>query len=336
MAERSDPCAVHGAEPSVTHCASCDASMCDACFRFLVRFEPSCVRCAYEIRTRARRRISLGVFVGLVAVGGAAVGGIRIDHSLAVPVAALTGLLGLGLGIWLVHGALAEDPAAQLKARTDELPAPGVTASRQRIRAARARRAVAALAPAISGRATVLGILAAMAFAAVSFPVGLRLPRWVEVEVVLAAWWLMATVALCTLLYRGYRVEDDHFFYAPRLPDHAAKFWKDGADCSSGCDPGCAADGCEGAVALIGVVLIAALITLLSLVVAWLIVELALPLAFLAFYVTLLAAVRRVARDRHDCRGRLGASLRWGALWSTLYFAPPALVVWMIRLATLR
>jgi hypothetical protein len=77
--------------------------MCDACFRFAVAGAPICVRCAHERATRARRRVSLGVFTVLVSIGGAAVLGVRVaDAGWALPLAGLTALLGAVLGARLL------------------------------------------------------------------------------------------------------------------------------------------------------------------------------------------------------------------------------------------
>lgn len=103
MPPMAEQCAVHGATESVAACGWCAVRMCDACFRFAVAGAPICVRCAHERATRARRRVSLGVFTVLVSIGGAAVLGVRVaDAGWALPLAGLTALLGAVLGARLL------------------------------------------------------------------------------------------------------------------------------------------------------------------------------------------------------------------------------------------
>lgn len=323
----AEHCAVHGATESVARCGWCAARMCDACFRFAVAGAPICVRCAHERATRARRRVSLGVFTALVSIGGAGVLGVRVaDAEWALPLALLTALLGAVLGVLLVGAGVKHARAQPALQRREELTAwtPRLAAH---ARAARARRALAALAPSLSARSTALAALAAMVFSSVSFPALLRLPRWLELEAVLALWWLGTTLGLFVLLYRGYRIEDDHFFQAADVPRISSGL--ESVD-PSGCETGCG-DGCGDVLGMIALALAAALLAVCSLFVAWLLVELALPLLFLAFYSAVLLALRRAARDRHDCPGRWLPSLRWAITWSSLYLAPIAALLWVLH-----
>jgi hypothetical protein len=302
--------------------------MCDACFRFVVAGAPICVRCAHERATRHQRRVSLGVFTGLASIGLAGLLGIRFGNTeLSLPIAIATGFLGVACGLLLaLAGAKHAREQEPVQRREDVMSrAPSRV---PRVRVARARRAVAALSPGISAQTTAMAVLAAMIFSIVSFPALLHLPGWLELEIVLAIWWLAGTLALCALLYRGYSIVDDHFFQAPRIP--RVRSAADTIGDVSGCDLGCS-DGCDEVVALIGLALAAALLVACSFFVAWLLVELALPLVFLVFYSAVLLVLRRASRDRHDCRGRIFTSLRWAVTWSSLYFTPIAGLVWALH-----
>jgi hypothetical protein len=71
------------------------------------------------------------------------------------------------------------------------------------------RRAARRLSPPVSAPAAVAVVGGALVVLAAAVPGALRLPRWIELEVVLAGWWLVWTVALSALLYRGFRVAGD-------------------------------------------------------------------------------------------------------------------------------
>lgn len=302
--------------------------MCDACFRFLVLRKPICVRCAHERRTRARRNVSLWVFVAVVsAVGGWLLA--RRDEYLVV--ALCSGAIGCVVGLLMaIHVLRRQDPGDGISHRSASDEWDPVDPSRRDKTRARYRRLVAHLAPTISGRATALITLATMALTAAAFPLVLNQPRWVEFEWTLLAWWTMAAFSLSALLYRGHEIEDDHFF---QTPSGLGRDTLDGANQLGGCDPVVFdfADGCEGIVG-VAVAALALVFTLLAaLFAAWLLVELVIPIVFLTFYVTTLAAIRRAARDRHDCEGNVPRSLRWALTWATLYIAPIATLVWLLH-----
>jgi hypothetical protein len=66
---------------------------------------------------------------------------------------------------------------------------------------------------------------------------------------------------------------------------------------------------------------------------AWLVVELVLPVTFLLAYGLLLAAIARVANDRHGCEGSVGRALFWGFGWASVYLGPLALLVALVHQA---
>jgi hypothetical protein len=183
---------------------------------------------------------------------------------------------------------------------------------------ARIARVAAAAVPTVSARTTALVVGAALIASAVLLPVSLKLPRWLEVEVVLGAWWAMLVVGLGVLLFRGTRFHEDHRFRIRfDLPELGG-----GLDVG---DPGCSdIEGCAGIV--IGVVL-----AVLAFVAAWIVIELLFPVVFFLLYWLVVKAIARVANDTHGCAGNLGCSLQWGVLWATVYTLPLALVVWGIH-----
>jgi hypothetical protein len=324
-------CAVHGGTESIAACSGCGTRMCDACFRFLVLLKPICVRCAHERHTRARRRVSLGVFVPLTCFATAWIlwqkNAFDSDHGIALlAIAFVCAALGSWLAIAASSGTGAADEISR-RLRNDEWVSG--EPSRSEIRRARLRMIADAFSPTLSGRTTAMVTLATMALTAAGFPWLLNQPRWVEVELTLLAWWAGAALALWALLFRGYRIDDDHYFHAPnRIGADAVEGM---SDSTGGCDFGF--DGCEVVTTPLSALFAAAFLVLAAILVAWVVVELIIPIVFLAFYVTTLAAIRRASRDRHDCAGDPGRSLRWALTWATLYIAPIAVLVWLLHRA---
>jgi hypothetical protein len=74
-----------------------------------------------------------------------------------------------------------------------------------------------------------------------------------------------------------------------------------------------------------------ALVLAVALGVAWVFVELAMPLAFLLSYWLFMRAIGRVANDRHGCEHDLAKALGWGALWATIYVLPVAALTWALH-----
>jgi hypothetical protein len=163
---------------------------------------------------------------------------------------------------------------------------------------------------------------------------GLHLAPWVRFELVMAVWWLVWTVALARVLYQGVRVSDD-------LQPHQPRSWFGGGARSSGRsresgggnwwylgDLGGAGELGEGCLWVIGIVLAIGVIVVL----AWLLVEIIVPLLAFVFYAMIRGMLARVANDDHECTGQGVKAVLWGAVWATLYTAPLALLVWVIHL----
>jgi hypothetical protein len=307
----------------------CSRGLCDDCFRFRADGSPACARCAYEISTRSQRRASLAVAFVLAAWGAALwmvrKAGLWAEEPIVVVlVAVLAPIIGVLIAKSARHSSdvRIENRAADEPVTVEEIE-PGGSPYRARI-----RRVVQAASPKISGRATALVVALSFVAAAAVVPASLKLARWVEVEIVLGAWWAMVATTLTVMLYRGFRIRDDYVYFLPWSSPPGAKKGFGGIDLDltgcggSGCD-GCSSDG-EGLVIALAVG--AALIVAFG--AAWILVELALPLFFLVFYALFMRAIARVANDRHECEDDLARSVGYGLLWATVYLLPLSLATW--------
>jgi hypothetical protein len=81
-------------------------------------------------------------------------------------------------------------------------PPPGLQEERHRLR--------------LSGKATAFGLVMAFLITAILIPAVLRLPTWIDYEIVLVVWWGIWMAVLTTLLHQGKRVADDHQLPPPR------------------------------------------------------------------------------------------------------------------------
>ena len=306
---------------------------------------PSCTRCAYEASTRPQRRVSLAVsflgFAGAMAFWAVR----RHDAWTAHPALLVAGVL-VALVVSGLLLASARDPQGRIVASRDpddEAPIEAAYEGGAHPYRARARRVLLAVSPRVSGKLTALVVGASLLASAVLLPASVRLPRWIEAEVVLTLWWLIVAATLVVLLYRGFRLQDDLVYFAPwdrpgppaavagKTPHVPARTSGRGMSWADGCVPdvgdGCGAidgEGCVGAVlvlVLLGVALGA----------AWVLVELAMPLALFVIYALLMRAIRRAASDRRGCAGRLGPSLAWGVVWATVYVVPLAVLTWALH-----
>lgn len=311
-------------------CTSCGRPLCDACFRFTMGERAACALCAYEAATRPQRRVSLAVTVLLFTFGG---GGWLVreerlwqQNPAAVVGAAALGVLVAAILLWTATtgstGPLAHrEPGDPLPG--DDDPAGAGPPHPYR---ALARRAILAVSPRLSGKLTALVVLGSMALAAVLVPASLGLPRWIEAQLVLAAWWLILAVTLVILLYRGFRLRDDLVVFLPWNRPKGAGTSSGSPDAAwlDGCSVGGEGEGC--AFAFVALVLVVAFYFA-----AWLLVELALPIAGLLAYSLFMRAVGRVAGDRHGCAGDLTRSCRWGIYFATLYLVPLAGLTWLVH-----
>jgi hypothetical protein len=185
-----------------------------------------------------------------------------------------------------------------------------------------------------SGKWSVAALVVSFIVTAVLVPVAAHLPRWVEVELVIGAWWAVWVCALAYLLHRTCGISDDATApSSPRWLRGRSGSSSDSSSDASGClhlaDPGCAdlslaGEGCAQAV--IAVVCIALIVVGASLV-----VELVIPgLAFL-MYVLIRGMLARALSGREDCQDSVVRSLLWGTFWATVYTLPLALAVWGVH-----
>jgi hypothetical protein len=187
--------------------------------------------------------------------------------------------------------------------------------------------------PRLSGKASAAWLVICFGLTAALIPMVLRLPRWVDFEIVLALWWAIWLAMLTRLLYTGQRVTDDHQMREPRIwfssdkpkqkeqKKDADGGWWDGF--SWGLVVGDGEAMVYGCLIVIGLIILAGL--------AWFLIEVAIPLVLFLLYFVTRGMLAQVVNDRHRCRGRLGRALAWGFLWATLYTAPVAAAVWFVH-----
>ncbi len=329
----ADACRDHPQVAALARCATCDRLLCDECYRFRLDERPACARCAYESATRTQRRVSFASAFVCITWGGALWATRRWDlwdeHAVELTLFGVASLFVAGIIVRTARGA--HQPTLENRDRDEH--APPELDHRGNVFRANARRVLLAASPKVSGRATAMVLIASLAAAATLLPASMKLPRWVEVEAVLAAWWVIVTATLVVLLYRGFRLRDDWVYLSP---------WnRPAAEPSADAKPpsrawrladGCSFDGCSG-IDGEGFAVVLLILGALSagLVASWVFVELLMPVAFLLMYWLFMRAIGRVANDRHGCEGRGLAALGWGSLWATLYVAPIALLTWVFH-----
>ena len=75
-----------------------------------------------------------------------------------------------------------------------------------------------------------------------------------------------------------------------------------------------------------------ALAAVAVLVLAWVFVEILIPLFSILLYGLIRGMLARIVNDDHGCAGQFGKSLLWGTVWASVYTGPMALLVWMVHL----
>jgi hypothetical protein len=328
-------CNDHPDVAAAAGCASCRRLLCDACFRFRVGGRPACARCAYEASTRPARRVSLAVSF-LCITFGAGFWASRHERLVAhEPV-----LLGIGalcailVAVFVAASGRHARPEIENRTPEDEGLDDDVLGGGASPYRAHARRVLLAASPPLSGTATALVVLASLAASAVLLPASVKLPPWIEAEIVLGLWWLIVAAALGVLLYRGFRVRDDFVYFVPwdRPAASSSRPAKAGSplggDWSSGCG-GCSDVGVDGEGCVVALGMAVAFAVALG--AAWVMVELLMPLVFFMMYWLFMRAIARASRDRRGCAGDLAKSVGWGALWATLYVLPIAALTWLFH-----
>jgi hypothetical protein len=184
---------------------------------------------------------------------------------------------------------------------------------------------MAVVRPNFVSRKLIVAIVAlCMAVAALVIPVAAHLPRWIEIELVLGAWWLLWVITLVVLLFQGVAVDDDTS--APTFARGSTKGlggavgetasnleWFDGCGFAA-CGEGC----------LIAAGILLAVFALLA------VIEFLIPAIAILLFASIGGMLARAVNDRHECEGRFGLSVLWGLLWATLYTGPViAIVAWV-------
>ncbi len=187
----------------------------------------------------------------------------------------------------------------------------------------------------LSGRNIAIWMVICLAMTALLIPMVLRLPTWIEAEIVLGVWWAIWCVVLSRILYHGMRVSDDHKLGQPanwfagwfsgdqsQNKPPQSSFSNTGWYFSSG-------DG-EGCLVLLGILLALAVLV----IGLWVLIEIAIPVIAFMLYLIIRNMLAIVANDRHRCRGILVRATVWGVIWASLYTLPLAGAVWLVHRAS--
>lgn len=313
----SDTCSVHPDAPSEQACASCDRGMCGACWTHTVDGRPWCASCVELLD----EPVSWLAYVAgsVLATSLLWIGLARIE----TPVFrwSTLGILVLAVLIaaWRLHGrAKSRRAGFSVRTRSADAEPPRADAPAG-YRQGRAPIRVRRVAPPVSGALTALIVGSSMALAAVAFPSMLQLPRWLELEIVVALWWGVWTLTFVTLLYRGWRVARDlKSIKGVGGPKKRGSIFGKPSSWGDAFSAGVDLDGCLVILALA-----------LAVGAAFLLAELLLPMLLIGAYWLIVRGLTTVANDAHECEGNVGRALLWGTLWSTAYTLPLAGLVWI-------
>jgi hypothetical protein len=172
--------------------------------------------------------------------------------------------------------------------------------------------------PVVSGKWTVVLLLCCFLFTGALISLVMRLPKWLDFEIVIAIWWLLWVMILTKLLYKGEQVSDDHVRKGARSWFNTTK------------DPDLSRyDGCWYGLDFEGWAVIFGLIAAVALV--WFLIEIAIPIVFFMLYFLVRGMLARVVNDQWNCRGNVGLSALRGVIWATIYTVPLAFTVWIIH-----
>ena len=192
----------------------------------------------------------------------------------------------------------------------------------------------------LSGKGTAWRLALAFALTGILIPMLLKLPIWIDYEIVLCVWWVIWLGTLTSLLYTGMRVTDDHQLRPARNwlklggsePTKSSRKDRDVSRGDGGWWPGMyVGEGCFYILVL--------LIALAALAFAlWFLIEVAIPVLLFLIYLVPRGMLAHVVNDRHHCQGRLSRSFLWALIWATVYTVPLAGIVWFVHfsLATMR
>src|SRR5947209_2498027 len=157
------------------------------------------------------------------------------------------------------------------------------------------RAVIKAKLPLVSGSGSVVVLVLCFVLSADAvFLVGwtVHWPLWVDFEIMLLLWWLVWIVTLGRLLYLGVHVSDE-----PALRGVQPRNWLwSGGDGGWGGDVG-VVDAGEGCVYVVGMVMAAVAVLL----VAWVFVEIVIPLLSIILYGLIRGMLARSVNDDHGC-----------------------------------
>ena len=298
-----DHCANHPTRDAITSCASCGRTLCDECWLRTVDGKPWCELCIHHLKSSGRGLAVAVLFVLLSISTGTFLwrraGSHRNEHSpyfwisyFAVTVA---GAIYMGRRKPRPHPFLVKTRERQSSPRGGYKPR-----VRKTLRTT-VTHSLALVASPLSGLWTSTLLVACMTVVALAVPRLLQLPRWIEAEWVVLTWWAIWAALLTLLLYRGWRISDDHVLALPRTlwndkepsaRSSARDWWDPGCDVTGGCSDGI---GC-------GEAIFAAAIVAALLLLSWLVVEFLVPCLFFLIYLLVRSSLARIANDRHRCQ----------------------------------
>jgi hypothetical protein len=176
---------------------------------------------------------------------------------------------------------------------------------------------------AASGKASAAILVLCFVLASVLIPVAAHLPHWIEFEIVFGVWWVIWSISLAVLLYRGSGLADDAA--APSLRWSGSEVSGQDIGCATrGLGHGCTAmDGSGCGEAIAGLALLVVVI-----IGIWVMIEIVFPAIAFGLYLAIRGMLARVVNERPECKGNVLRSLAHGVLWATVYTAPLALIVW--------
>lgn len=259
----------------------------------------------------ARRLLLASTFV-VLALAAIVLVASRLPTTEAWAFAGFGGAVAAAVGVWLASAR--RRPASVVVFGARPMPAA------ERPRAAHPYRGAPPPSPrrlaGISSRAAALVLLASMAAAAIVLPLATHRPPWIEIEIVLAAWWAAWVVVLAVVARVGVARARDALVV--RLPWSRRPRAKESFEIGLSVLDGASSLDLEG---LLFVVLLG-LAFGFALLGAWLVVDVAVPILVFAAS----AAVLRAGRDA----GRSSTRASVAALgWATGLVAPAALFVWL-------
>ncbi len=188
----------------------------------------------------------------------------------------------------------------------------------------------------LSGKAAAFGLVLAFLLTGILIPTVVKLPIWIDFQIVLVVWWGIWLAVLTVMLHHGMRVADDHQLSQPRnwlnwggkqSPESTPAKRKTAAGGWGGWYLDFGGGDAEGCLWVLGAIVVAIALFFAL----WLLIEVAIPLVLFVLYLVARGMLSHVVNDRHHCKGRLGRSLAWALVWATLYTAPLAGVVWFVH-----